>query len=131
MIPTCELRASDAAHSSGPEFPLHEARWRRRDHSQSSRVTSECRFIGPNAIGTWPAFWLLTDNMADARKGIKTPCDELDIIEAYGGEGPREPNGCALTRLHDYPRIGCRTQGMSLGKAPKKARSLECIIRFT
>ena len=18
----------------------------------------ECRFIGPNAIGTWPAFWL-------------------------------------------------------------------------
>ena len=25
-------------------------------------------------------------------KGIKAPCDELDIIEAYGGEGPGEPN---------------------------------------
>lgn len=52
----------------------------------------ECRFIGPNAIGTWPAFWLLTDYMTDQVKGIKSPCDELDIIEAYGGEGPREPN---------------------------------------
>jgi len=46
----------------------------------------ECRFLAPNAIGTWPAFWLLT---ADK----KTPGgDELDIIEAYGGEGPRKPN---------------------------------------
>jgi hypothetical protein len=52
----------------------------------------ECRFLGPNAIGTWPAFWLLTDYMTDQVKGIKSPCDELDIIEAYGGEGPREPN---------------------------------------
>lgn len=46
----------------------------------------ECRFIAPNAIGTWPAFWLLTANKT-------TPGgDELDIIEAYGGEGPHEPN---------------------------------------
>ena len=52
----------------------------------------ECRFLGPNAIGTWPAFWLLTDYMTDQVKGLKSPCDELDIIEAYGGEGPREPN---------------------------------------
>ena len=49
----------------------------------------ECRFIGPNAIGTWPAFWLMTDYMTDHVKGKKVPCDELDIIEAYGGEGPR------------------------------------------
>lgn len=49
----------------------------------------ECRFLGPNAIGTWPAFWLLTTESKDK----KTPgVDELDIIEAYGGEGPREPN---------------------------------------
>jgi len=50
----------------------------------------ECRFIAPNAIGTWPAFWLLTTN-PDA-KDPKSPCDELDIIEGYGGEGPRAPN---------------------------------------
>ena len=49
----------------------------------------ECRFLAPNAIGTWPAFWLLTAGGKDK----KTPGgDELDIIEAYGGEGPRTPN---------------------------------------
>ncbi|MBV9864536.1 MAG: glycoside hydrolase family 16 protein [Abitibacteriaceae bacterium] len=55
----------------------------------------ECRFIGPNAIGTWPAFWLLTDYMTDRKNGKNDnaiPVDELDIIEAYGGEGPHEPN---------------------------------------
>ncbi len=53
----------------------------------------ECRLLGPNAIGTWPAFWLMTDYMTDYKaQGDKTPCDELDIIEAYGGEGPHEPN---------------------------------------
>jgi len=52
----------------------------------------ECRFIGPNAIGTWPAFWIMTDYMTAHVKGRKVPCDELDIIEAYGGEGPRTPN---------------------------------------
>ena len=53
----------------------------------------ECRFIGPNAIGAWPAFWLMTDFMANyAALGDKTPVDELDIIEAYGGEGPGHPN---------------------------------------
>lgn len=54
----------------------------------------ECRFIAPNAIGTWPAFWLMTDYMTDHAAGKQDPpCDELDIIEAYGGEGPHEPNG--------------------------------------
>lgn len=55
----------------------------------------ECRFIGPNAIGTWPAFWLLTDYMTDVKNGKSDkdiPVDEIDIIEAYGGEGPRAPN---------------------------------------
>jgi beta-glucanase (GH16 family) len=47
----------------------------------------ECRFIAPNAPGSWPAFWLLTDNLQTGG-----PCDELDIIEAYGGEGPGNPN---------------------------------------
>lgn len=50
----------------------------------------ECRFLGPNAPGTWPAFWLMTDNLLPQYKD--TGVDELDIIEAYGGEGPHEPN---------------------------------------
>lgn len=55
----------------------------------------ECRFMGPNARGTWPAFWLLTDPMTAAKGGAPAgavPVDELDIIEAYGGEGPGAPN---------------------------------------
>jgi hypothetical protein len=54
----------------------------------------ECRFIGPNAIGTWPAFWLMSDypTQRKAGKPENLPVDELDVIEAYGGEGPREPN---------------------------------------
>ena len=47
----------------------------------------ECRMMGPNATGAWPAFWLLT-----VQKGKENPCDEIDIIEAYGGEGPGSPN---------------------------------------
>ena len=54
----------------------------------------ECRFIAPNATGTWPAFWLLSDP-ARGRNAGETPVDELDIIEAYGGEGPGEPNALA------------------------------------
>lgn len=55
----------------------------------------ECRFIGPNAPGAWPAFWLLTNYMIAFARGKNTnamPVDELDIIEAYGGNGPHEPN---------------------------------------
>jgi beta-glucanase (GH16 family) len=83
------IRADDKTHTSGLITSMK---------NDASGVTAkapcyfECRFIGPNAIGTWPAFWLLTDYMADQVKGIKSPCDELDIIEAYGGEGPGAPN---------------------------------------
>ncbi len=83
------IRASDKLHSSGLISSLK---------NDASGITAkapcyfECRFIGPNAIGTWPAFWLLSDYMTDHVKGKKVPCDELDIIEAYGGEGPKEPN---------------------------------------
>lgn len=46
----------------------------------------ECRFTAQSAPGTWPAFWTIT--------GIDngTIGDELDIIEAYGGVGPGNPN---------------------------------------
>ena len=83
------IRANDKTHTSGLITSMK---------NDASGVTAkapcyfECRFIGPNAIGTWPAFWLLTDYMTDQVKGIKSPCDELDIIEAYGGEGPGAPN---------------------------------------
>jgi len=52
----------------------------------------ECRFIAQSAPGTWPAFWTLT------KSEDKKPCDELDIVEAYGGYGPKNPN---------YPGYSC------------------------
>jgi hypothetical protein len=83
------IRASERAKSSGLLSSLK---------NDASGITAkapcyfECRFMGPNSIGTWPAFWLLTDYMTAHVKGIKVPCDELDIIEAYGGEGYGHPN---------------------------------------
>ena len=53
----------------------------------------ECRMNGANAPGVWPAFWLLSDYMTEwVRTKKDVPCDELDVIEAYGGEGPKSPN---------------------------------------
>lgn len=84
------IRASEKAHSAGLISSL------KNDGSgikASLPCYFEARFIGPNAIGTWPAFWLMTDYMTTYKaQGDNTPCDELDIIEAYGGEGPHEPN---------------------------------------
>jgi hypothetical protein len=84
------IRASDKTCSSGLISSL-------KNDASGIKVTPpcyfECRFLGPNAIGTWPGFWLMTDYMTNYKvKGDKTPCDELDIIEAYGGEGPGAPN---------------------------------------
>ena len=83
------IRASEKARSAGLISSMK---------NNATGVTAkapcyfECRFVGPNAIGTWPAFWLMTDYMSAQVKGVKVPCDELDIIEAYGGEGPGHPN---------------------------------------
>jgi hypothetical protein len=84
------IRASDKTHSSGLISSM-------KNDGRGVKVTApcyfECRFIGPNAVGTWPGFWLMTDYMTAYDKlKDKTPCDELDVIEAYGGEGPHEPN---------------------------------------
>lgn len=46
----------------------------------------ECRFTAQSAAGTWPAFWTITHLDRD-QKG-----DELDIVEAYGGNGKGNPN---------------------------------------
>jgi hypothetical protein len=84
------IRASDKTRSSGLISSM-------KSDGSGVKVSApcyfECRFIGPNAIGAWPGFWLMTDYMTGYDKlKDKTPCDELDVIEAYGGEGPREPN---------------------------------------
>jgi len=79
------IRASDKLQSSGLLSSIK---------NDGSGITAkapcyfECRFIGPNAIGSWPAFWLMTNYQVSKAQGK----DELDIIEAYGGEGPKEPN---------------------------------------
>jgi len=53
----------------------------------------ECRFVAQSAPGTWPAFWTLTKGSLSKDKAISgLGCDELDIIEAYGGYGPKNPN---------------------------------------
>jgi len=68
----------------------------------------ECRFLAPNEKGTWPAFWLLTDYLTDEKNGKSDqtePVDELDIIEAVGGEGPGEPNGNSDPKNGDLYQI--------------------------
>jgi len=82
------IRASDKLRSSGLISSVK---------NDGSGITArapcyfECRFIGPNAIGTWPAFWVMTNYMTDSKVKPR-PSDELDVIEAYGGEGPGHPN---------------------------------------
>ena len=46
----------------------------------------ECRFTAQSAPGTWPAFWTIT-HLDQGSSG-----DELDIVEAYGGNGAGHPN---------------------------------------
>jgi hypothetical protein len=50
----------------------------------------ECRFIAPDAVGTWPAWWTMTDEFDKGKWGARN--DEIDTIEAYGGDGPKNPN---------------------------------------
>lgn len=55
----------------------------------------ECRFTAQSAPGTWAAFWTLTKNGLVTRladPASRVPADELDIVEAYGGVGPKNPN---------------------------------------
>lgn len=84
------IRASEKAHSAGLLCSI------KNDGSGIKAALPcyfECRLLGPNVIGTWPAFWLMTDYLTDYKTfGDKMPADELDVIEAYGGEGQHEPN---------------------------------------
>ena len=62
------IRASEKAHSAGLISSLK---------GDGSGITArapcyfECRFIGPNAIGTWPAFWLLTADTKQNQDGLR------------------------------------------------------------
>jgi hypothetical protein len=66
----------------------------------------ECRFVAQSAPGTWPAFWTLTKGTAGMDKTspeylavAKAGCDELDVIEAYGGYGVKNPNSGGVYSL--------------------------------
>ena len=64
----------------------------------------ECRFIAQSAPGTWPAFWLMS---FDTVLSLQAPSDELDIIEAYGGEGGGTPNAPRSYRVtsHNWNQV--------------------------
>jgi hypothetical protein len=94
------IRASEKANSSGLISSLRE---------NGTGITAtlpcyfECRFIAQNATGTWPAFWIMTDYMTERLKHAqKHGPDELDIIEAYGGEGPGRPNSDGRYRITSH-----------------------------
>ena len=59
----------------------------------------ECRLMCHSAPGSWGAFWTLTQGTIGMDKGdpkfAETKAagvDELDILECYGGYGPKNPN---------------------------------------
>jgi hypothetical protein len=93
------IRASEKARSAGL------ISWLKNDGSIVEKVTVpcyfECRFIAPNARGTWPAFWLMT-GLPDNFQGDKKWVDELDVIEGYGGEGPGAPNAGDLYQIASH-----------------------------
>lgn len=60
----------------------------------------ECRFTAQSAPGTWPAFWTL--NSAGKVCCPPSGCDEIDIIEAYGGVGPGNPNHIGYSITSHY-----------------------------
>jgi hypothetical protein len=64
----------------------------------------ECCMIGPNAIGSWPAFWLMTKGVY---QGLDKPADELDTIEAYGVQDINHPNQTGFwTSSHTWNQSG-------------------------
>lgn len=64
----------------------------------------ECRFVAPSAPGTWAAVWLLSYNGSS----FSGSTDELDIIEAYGGEGGGTPNApkSYFINTHNWNQTG-------------------------
>ena len=59
----------------------------------------ECRLMCHSAPGSWGAFWTLSKGTIGMKKDDPryeatkaAGCDELDVLECYGGYGPRNPN---------------------------------------
>ena len=102
------IRADERRHSAGLISSLDA-----HGHGVTATVPCyfECRFTGPNAIGTWPAFWLMTDYVTLRLAGkaeSDVPCDELDVIEAYGGEGLGAPN--SFDKYCITPHAWCQSE---------------------
>jgi len=109
------IRASDKTKSAGLISSIQNDG---RGVKVAAPAYFECRFLGPNAPGSWPAFWIMTDYCSPERnQGIRTPCDELDVIEAYGGEGFKRPN--AYDKFMISPH--CWNQGDAGVKTAKAA----------
>ncbi|MBA3937000.1 MAG: discoidin domain-containing protein [Planctomycetes bacterium] len=107
------IRADEAKHSAGLLSAL------KKDGSgvvASAPCYFECRLLGANATGAWPAFWLL--NKPAAYPDQRVPCDELDIIEAYGGEGSGRPNAgdkfCITPHAWNQGAAGKRAEDAAL-----------------
>ena len=95
----------------------------------------ECRLLAQSAPGTWPAFWTLTkggigmDKASPEYKAItKLGCDELDVIEAYGGYGIKNPNSggkyCITSHYWAQPKPDWSVQKGPDGKTLHPAHSV-------
>lgn len=83
------IHASKASGTNGISGIISSIRSDGSGLAASVSFYMECRFVAQSAPGTWPTFWTLT---AGGLLDKKAPCDECDIIEAYGGVGPKNPN---------------------------------------
>lgn len=89
------IHASKEPGTKGRTGILSSARGDATGFFASAPCYFECRFIAQSAPGTWAAFWTLTrDSLVKRIQDPKSrvPGDELDIVEAYGGVGKRNPN---------------------------------------
>lgn len=86
----------------------------------------ECRFVAQSAPGTWPAFWTLTKSTLGMDKSDPSfeavtamGTDELDIIEAYGGYGPKNPNSggfySSVSHFWKQPKLAWTEKKLSDG----------------
>ena len=82
----------------------------------------ECRLIAQSAPGTWPAFWSVTNIHRGAG-------DELDVIEAYGGWGVKNPNSTGYwVTTHYWDQKDERGQDL---KAPYRLVDMQDVGRRT
>lgn len=89
------IHASKEPGTKGRTGILSSARGDGTGFFASAPCYFECRFTAQSAPGTWAAFWTLTKDSLIKRiedPKSRVPGDELDIVEAYGGVGRKNPN---------------------------------------